>query len=300
MELGVSVRTPAKINLTLDIIGKRADGYHFIRSIMQAVSLYDEIKITYDGTSDAEDIIIKCNVESIPCDRRNLVYKATKAFFDYFNESIPCGITIDIEKSIPQLAGLAGGSSDAAATFVALNELFDKKLSLDELSEIAVDVGADIPFCIHGGTMLAEGVGDILSPLPNLPECFFVIAKPDNVDISTPEAFAKFDSFDAPLTSQFDDFIASLTVSNLDDVSGLLFNALEIAADCDEIKVLKDKMSENGALGVLMSGSGSAVYGIFDKKRTAQKCADELQQDYSFVTVCTPCEAGAVIIESDT
>lgn len=295
MKDGVSVRTPAKINLTLDIIGKRNDGYHFLRSIMQSVSIYDTVTVYIDDECD--DFAIVCDTSGIPCDKTNLVYKAAKAFFDYFEADVPKGITIEINKKIPQLAGLAGGSADAAATIVALNKLYEKDLPTTELNKIAEKVGSDVPFCVCGGTMLAEGVGSILSPLPSLPECYIVIAKPDNVDISTSEAYAKYDLFDVPYISLFDDIIASLAVSKLESICSFLFNALEVAANHSEINTLKQKMTELGAIGVLMTGSGSAVYGIFDKKRTAQKCADELSSNYSFTAVCTPCEHGAEIID---
>lgn len=298
MDNPVAVSSPAKLNLVLDIIGKRADGYHFLASIMQTVNIFDTVKISYNEAS-LNGLEISCNVDNIPCDSSNLAYKAAKAFFEHFDEEIPNGITIEIDKDIPQCAGMAGGSADAAATFVALNKLFEKELTVDELCEIAATVGADIPFCIQGGTMLCEGIGDILTPMPNMPECYFVVAKPDNVDISTPEAYSKFDQKEIEAYEQIDDFIASLTLENLDNISELLFNALEIAVDNEEISILKNKMIENSALGAVMTGSGSAVFGIFDKKRTAQKCADDLEDEYKFVRVCTPCNHGAQILEEE-
>lgn len=291
MQDSISVRTPAKINLSLDILGKRHDGYHFVKTIMQAVSIFDEIRIE---PNEVGEIRIFCESPNIPCDDSNLAYKAAIAFFKHINCE-PSGIDIAIEKNIPSLAGLAGGSSNAGGVIVALNELMETDLSDDELCDIGAKVGADVPFCIIGATALAEGVGDILSPLPNLPECFIVIVKPD-FDISTSEAFKKYDLFDVPKVSEFDDIIAAIALQDIEKISSLLFNALEFAADHSEILRIKQEMTEMGALGALMTGSGSAVYGIFEKKRHAVKCAEEFSEKYDFVEVCTPFNAGAQII----
>lgn len=291
MQDSISVRTPAKINLSLDILGKRHDGYHFVKTIMQAVSLFDEITIQLNNS---EEIKIFSECPQIPCDDTNLAYKAAIAFFNHI-DSEPVGINITITKRIPALAGLAGGSSNAAGVLVALNELMGTKLSVDELCDIGEKIGADVPFCITGATAVAEGVGDILSPLPNLPECFIVIVKPD-FDISTAEAFKKYDLFDVPKVSQFDDMIAAIATHDIETISSLLFNALEYAAENHEITKIKEEMLEMGALGALMTGSGSAVYGIFEKKRGAIKCAEELSLTYNFVEVCTPFDSGAEIV----
>lgn len=291
MHDAISVRTPAKINLSLDIIGKRQDGYHFVRSIMQAITIFDEMTVTPNGLGE---IRITCSNEDIPCDHRNLAYKAAIAFFKYV-ECEPNGIDINIEKTIPALAGLAGGSSNAAGAIVALNALMETGLSIDELCNIGNNVGADIPFCISGGTSLAEGVGDILSPLPNIPECYIVVVKP-NVDINTAEAFQKYDLIDNMKTSELNDIIASIVVQDLEKTASLLFNSFEFATDYDEIADLKKKMLDMGAMGALMTGSGSAVYGIFEKKKQATRCADEISENYSFVKVCTPHHGGVEII----
>ncbi len=292
MQDSVSVRTPAKINLSLDIIGKRNDGYHFVRTIMQAVSLYDEITVE----PNEENLIrIFCDNPDIPTDERNLAYKAADEFFRYI-ECVPSGLDITIKKNIPALAGLAGGSSNAAGMLVALNELMETCLPVDELCDIGARVGADVPFCIVGATALAEGVGDIISPLPNLSECYIVIVKPE-INISTAEAFSKYDILYEKKASDFDDLIAALTTQDLQKVSECLFNSLEIATEHSEIMKLKDELIEMGAMGALMTGSGSAVYGIFEKKKTAVKCADELSEKYPFVEVCTPVSNGIEIID---
>lgn len=291
MQDSISVRTPAKINLSLDILGKRNDGYHFVKTIMQAVSIFDEITIE---PNENGEIRIFCDRDDIPSDESNLAHKAAVAFFKHIKLETT-GIDITIEKKIPALAGLAGGSSNAAGVIVGLNELMGTELSVDELCDIGARVGADVPFCIIGGTAIAEGVGDILNSLPNIPECYFVIVKPD-FDISTAEAFARYDLFDVPKSSEFDDMIAAIALQDIEKIGNLLFNALECAADHTEISRIKEEMIENGAIGALMTGSGSAVYGIFEKKRQAAKCAEEFSEKYDFVEVCTPFDNGAEII----
>lgn len=291
MQDSISVRTPAKINLSLDILGKRYDGYHFVKTIMQTVSVFDEITVE---PNEVNEIRIFCDTQGIPCDCNNLAYKAAIAFFEHIDSS-PSGIDITIAKNVPAMAGLAGGSSNAAGMIVALNELMETNLSISELCDIGEKIGADVPFCIVGGTALAEGVGDILNQLPNIPECYILIVKPE-LNISTPEAYAKFDMLDVPKSSEFDDMIAAIAMQDIEKISSLLFNALEYAADCDEITRIKDEMIEMGAMGALMSGSGSAVYGIFEKKRYASKCAEAFSQKYDFVEVCTPHYGGVDII----
>ncbi len=291
MQDSVSVRTPAKINLSLDILGKRYDGYHFVKTIMQTVSVFDEITIE---RNECDQIRIFCDNVNIPSDSRNLAYKAAISFFDQL-EIEPVGIDISIIKNIPAMAGLAGGSSNAAGTIVALNKLLDTRLSNDELCDIAAKIGADVPFCIMGGTVIAEGVGDILNQIPNIPECYILIVKPD-LNISTPEAYKKYDTLEINRTSKFDDMIAAIAMQDIEIISSLLFNELEFAVDSDEIKNIKDTMLKAGAMGALMSGSGSAVYGIFEKKKQATKCAEAFYDGYSFVEVCTPHYGGVEII----
>ncbi len=291
MQDSVSVRTPAKINLTLDILGKRYDGYHFVKTIMQTIAVFDKIVVE---PNQEDTIRIFCDTEGIPCDSKNLVYKAAIAFFEHIQMQ-PQGIDIHIDKSIPAMAGLAGGSSDAAGMIVALNEMLNTNLSEDTLCEIAEKIGADVPFCIKGGTAVAEGVGDIITQIPDIPECYILVVKPD-INISTPEAYAKFDMLEFAKSSKFEDMVAAIATQNLEEMSALLFNALEYAADCDEINDIKNQMLNCGAMGALMSGSGSAVYGIFEKKKFASKCAEIFEDKYSFVEVCTPHFGGVEII----
>ena len=292
MQDSISVRTPAKINLSLDIIGRRNDGYHFVRTIMQSVSMFDYINVK---TNEENAIRVFCDYPDIPTDESNLVFHAATEFFKHIGCE-PSGIDIVIKKTIPPLAGLAGGSTNAAGMLVALNELMETELSVDELCGIGARIGSDVPFCISGSTMLAEGVGDILSPLPNLPECYFVVVKP-SINISTVEAFAKYDAIPNKKSAELNDFIASLAAQDIHKVSSYLFNALEYASDHFEILRIKEELMSFGALGALMTGSGSAVYGIFEKKKTATKAADDLSEIYDFVEVCTPLTTGCEVVE---
>ncbi len=291
MDDSISVKSPAKINISLDILGQKNDGYHFLRSIMQSISIYDKLTITKNNEGKIE---ISCDNDTIPCDESNLAYKGAISFFNYAKIT-DIGIDIKIEKGIPALAGLAGGSADAAGAIVALNELYDTDFSMEELCDIGEKVGADVPFCIKGSTALAEGVGDILSPLPSFPECYFVVVKP-NFDISTPEAFKKYDTLHNAKSSEFDDLVAALAVGDLKEISTYLFNALEYASQNEDIKKIKSQLVEEGALGALMTGSGSAVYGIFEKKKQAISCADELVDLYPFVKVCKPVTHGSIVV----
>ena len=179
----VNVDAPAKINLFLDIRGKRSDGYHIVSMVMQSISLCDEITVS---RTDDGDIKIVCSDENIPLDETNTVYKAVELFFKE-TEKENKGIEIKIKKNIPTEAGLGGGSTDAAAVLHALNKLYDTELSRKELAEIGAEIGADVPFCVYGGTMSASGIGTILSPLPDLPECYLVIVKP-NIGVCTEQA----------------------------------------------------------------------------------------------------------------
>ena len=183
----ITVKAPAKINLSLDILGKRADGYHFLRTVMHAIDLCDTIHISMTGS----DIQILCDREDVPCDERNIAYKAAAAFFDQ-TQATQTGIRIQIDKTIPSQAGLGGGSADGAAVLVALNELYQTGLDTSKLQKIGALVGADIPFCITGGCALAEGIGEILSPIHAQLDCCFVVCKPE-IGVSTAAAYNKFD-----------------------------------------------------------------------------------------------------------
>ncbi len=291
MESTVTVRTPAKINLTLDIMGKRTDGYHFMKTVMQSISIYDSVTLEQNTTGG---ITVFCNSDNVPSDETNTAFKAAKAFFEYA-EIKNQGLQIIIDKKIPVQAGLAGGSADAAGVIVGLNELYNAELSVNELCEIGVKVGADVPFCIVGGTALAEGIGELLTPLPDLSDCFIVVAKGEK-GISTAEAFEKIDSGLVSNHPDSDGMIAAVASGHIPEIAPLCLNVFENVTSLSDIDEIKEVMNQNHALCAVMSGSGSSVFGIFEKKRYANACEDELGRMVDFVQVCTPVSEGAQII----
>lgn len=279
----VSVDAPAKVNLFLDIRGKRSDGYHIISTVMQSVSLYDEI--TVSETGDGEIRII-CSDYEIPLDESNTAYRAARLFFEE-TERENRGIEIKLKKNIPSRAGLGGGSTDAAAVLHALNKIYETELSRKELAEIGAGVGADVPFCVYGGTMSASGIGTILSPLPDLAECYFVIVKPD-FGISTEEAYEKSDSPEFSAIKGMDKITEAICEANIKSVSKSLYNKFELVSELEEIEAIKQKMLDCGALGAAMTGSGSAVFGIFDNDDERDDCAKELDDEYELVYKAEP------------
>ncbi len=286
----ITVKAAAKINLILDVVGKRPDGYHTLKSVFQSVGIYDELtfKIT-----DTKKIVLRCDTEGIPTDGTNLAVKACDAFFRYSKKENP-GLDIKLEKSIPSLAGMGGGSSDAAAAIKALNVLLKTEYSDDILCDIGEEVGADVPFCIVGGTVLCEGIGEILTPLPHMPECSIAVAKP-KAAVSTPECFKKFDSLEFKEVKDISDMIACLAVSDVEGIGNNLFNSLEKAADIKEVKRIKEIMLSYEAYGACMTGSGSAVFGIFESKRDAKDCIKELEEFCPFTIVTKPVEKGIIV-----
>lgn len=284
----IRIKAPAKINLLLDIVGRRQDGYHTLRSVFQSVSLYDQLEAF---RSDKTELI--CGDRDIPCDGTNLVLKAYKAFFEQTGIP-PFGVTFTLEKNIPSMAGLGGGSSDCAAALIALNELSGAGLSGEELRDIGEKLGADVPFCLTGGTVLCEGVGDVLTPLPDMPECSILIAKPE-LKISTPECYKKFDQLEVSRVSKLDDMMAGLAVGSLETIAGCLGNDLELAADTGVISRIKEEMLAHSALGACMTGSGSAVFGIFESKRSAKDCMKHLEDTCPFAAVVRPVSGGCEI-----
>lgn len=209
-----SIVAPAKVNLTLDITGRRDDGYHFMRMIMQSVSLHNVITINY--VPGGKDVSILCSSAEVCTDESNTAYKAAMAFFQFLHQPVP-GLEIVIENNIPFMAGLGCASADAAAVLVGLNHITGAGLSNHELCEIGVKVGADVPFCILGGTQLVEGIGEIFTPLPNLAECYIVIAKPDE-SISTAEAFARYDRIGVERRPDTDGMIGSIVAGDIPGV----------------------------------------------------------------------------------
>lgn len=289
----VTVDAPAKINLSLDITGRREDGYHLIETVMQAVDLYDRVTVRQTGAPGT--IRLGLMDARIPGGPANTAYRAAEAFFVAAEDKgiRNPGISIAINKRIPMQAGLAGGSADAAGTLAALNRLTDARLTDEELCVIGARVGADVPFCIVGGAAFAEGTGTILSPLPSMPDCFIVVAKPD-CGVSTPEAYRRIDSAalrHRPHTSVVAD---ALCAGELDTLSRELCNVFEEALALPEVGAIRQVMRDHGTLGCCMSGSGSAVFGLFEEETGARRCMAALKRDYAEVFLCRPCPHGPV------
>lgn len=291
----IKVLAPAKINLSLDIVGKRDDGYHDVAMVMQAVSLYDTVTVSDEVDENcSSDIVVTCDVAGIPTDDSNIVCKAAKAYFKYCDIK-PKKISIDIQKRIPSQAGLAGGSTDGAAVILALNRMFDTKLTQSQMCEIGATVGADVPFCIVGGTKLASGTGTTMEKLPSLTKCNILICKPD-VSVSTAQAYAKADSKEPKGFKVTDEVVKFLYKRNLRGVSQCLYNEFEAVMQIPEISSIKKAMLKGKALGACMSGSGSAVFGIFLNEKKATLCKDKMSATYDKLFLCTPISGGCKIV----
>lgn len=257
----------AKINLGLDVVRKREDGYHEVRMIMQNIGLYDDLELM---VTQEKGISVQTNREDLPTDEGNLVYKAAKLLMNEFD--VQQGLHILLEKNIPVAAGMAGGSSDAAATMIGVNELFQLGLTKEELMERAVKIGADVPYCIMGGTALAEGIGEILSPLPPMPECHILIAKPP-IDVPTKFVYGNLRANELEVHPDIDAMIQDLKEKDIKHMCQIMGNVLETVTIpaypvIDEIKKI---MVDCGADGSMMSGSGPTVFGIFTDLAAAQQ-----------------------------
>lgn len=275
------LRALAKINLGLDIIRKREDGYHEVRMIMQTIQMYDVLEIHRRKTPG---ISLTTNLPYIPTDERNLVYKAAKILMDEFQ--VQEGLSIHLDKSIPVAAGMAGGSSDAAAAFVGVNRLFHLGLTEKELMERAVKVGADVPYCVMRGTALAEGIGEKLTWIPQVPRCYVLIGKP-GVNISTKMAYESLKLQEIQKHPDIDKMIEAIKAKDLKGMTEQMGNVFEpgIIGRYPVIQKIKDLMEEQGALKAMMSGSGPTVFGIFDDRRKLNKAAAVLRASHLAKTV---------------
>ena len=267
----------AKINLTLDILGKREDGYHEIESVMQQITLCDDVEIDVET---GEDWKLECDWEEVPTDSSNLAWKAAGLFYKSIGKD-PQGITIRITKRIPMGAGLAGGSADAAAVLRALNRHEGEPYTIWDLARLSAKVGSDVPFCVLGGTCLATGRGEILTQLLPMPQCFYCIAKPE-FSVSTPELYAAFDRAEVVYHPDNKGMQKSLDQHDLMHVAGYVGNVMEpiVSAEHPEIQEIKTVMNDCGASGTAMTGSGSAVYGIFDSFDMAAMASMQLMEKY--------------------
>lgn len=267
---------PAKINLFLDVLNKRDDGYHNLSMIMQTIDLCDEIDI-----EKAEKISLECNKDGIPLNEKNLVWKAADLFFEY--TKINGGCKIYLKKIIPDGAGLGGGSSDAAQVLIALNEIYDTKLSNEQLKGIAVKIGADVPFFIEKGCCLAEGIGDILTPIENNTNPYVLVYKPE-VSISTKWVYESL-NLNNKKEKNKDELIELLRVGNMKFYDGI-FNVLEDVSitKYPEIEDVKNKFKNLGATNAMMTGSGSAVFAIFIDKIKAKEALGHFEKERIFFT----------------
>ena len=265
----LELKAYAKVNLGIDVIGKRPDGYHEVRMIMQTVKLYDRITME---KNDSGNIILSTNLPYLPVNEKNLVYRAIDMIRNAYG--ITDGVTASIVKRIPVAAGMAGGSSDAAAAFVGMNQLFHLGITQQELMDYGVKLGADIPYCIMRGTALSEGIGEILTPLPPIPNCWFLIVKP-TFSMSTKFVYENLYLDEIAVHPDIDGMKEALYQRDLIGVTDRMENVLEQVTKkhYPAIGEIKDIMRKEGALNALMSGSGSTVFGIFKSKETAEKAA---------------------------
>lgn len=291
----ITLKAPAKINLWLDIKSKRADGYHDIESVMQTVTLFDEITIerfetAVPVTRNRRHISISCTVNELACDESNLCYRAAQEFLNAIKIK-DYGINIRIEKRIPIAAGLAGGSTDAATTLIGLNSLYNAGLTSDKLCEIGRHIGADVPFCIKRGIHVARGIGEIFTDCNNMPHCYILIAC-EGERVSTPVAYRTldemydFNSRNVDVTS----FTRLLENGKLSEIAAAMSNIFEsaILPKRQEARKLKQAMLECGALNALMSGSGPSVFGIFESADSAENARRILSESGTESLICEP------------
>lgn len=282
----ITITAPAKINLMLDITGRRSDGYHTLLTIMQSISLADTVFIELN---DSGKIAVDCKGVELDSVADNIAYKAAKAFYEY--TKIKCnGLFIKVDKQVPLQAGLGGGSADGAAVLTALNKIHGFVCSNNELCRIGASIGADVPFCIVGGTKLCRGIGEEISYVPTLESCFIVIAKGAG-GISTKEAYRRIDGLAARSAADI-----SLYNGSIDSLKKIGGNIFEEVTENDDVFKIKQICTDFGAEYTAMSGSGSAIFGLFGMslpKNAAHICADRLRSEGFFADVCIPLSYGA-------
>lgn len=270
----IRLKARAKINLGLDVIGRRENGYHDVRMVMQTVGLYDRIIMT---RIPEEEIRIKTNIGFLPVNENNLVYKAIMLMKNKYK--LDGGIEVDLNKFIPVAAGMAGGSSDAACVLFGMNRLFELNVPMKELMKIGVEIGADVPYCLMRGTALAEGIGEKLTRLPDMPFCHILIAKPP-VNVSTKLVYEKLDNTDVKLHPDIDGIIEAIKLKDVALVASRMGNVLESVTVplYPVIDSIKKDMIEHGAMNAMMSGSGPTVFGIFPDEQSMIACQQFLRQ----------------------
>ncbi|MBE6065532.1 4-(cytidine 5'-diphospho)-2-C-methyl-D-erythritol kinase [Clostridium cochlearium] len=276
----MKIKAYAKINLSLDVVGVREDGYHLLEMVMQTIDLYDTVHLNIKNNG----IKINSNNLNIPLDNRNLAYKAAKIFKDTFN--IKEGADIYIEKNIPIEAGLAGGSSDAAAVLRGLRDIFLPNLSNEELAKIGVKIGADVPYCIYGGTALCEGIGEKITQLNSFKDQYLVLVKPD-FGISTKDVYNSIDKKQIINHPNTKEIVRAVNENNLKMLCDNMINVLEIVTldEIDDLKSIKEALLKYGAMGVQMTGSGPTIFGFFSCEDAAKECYEKIKTRYSEVYI---------------
>jgi len=266
----------AKLNLTLDVLGKRPDGYHEMKMVMVSTTLSDSVVLTRGGSG----LRVRTNLSFLPNNEKNLAAQAVLQFTRATGRAVD-GLEIAIEKRVPVCAGMAGGSADAAAALWGMNALTEAGLSAEALAEIGAQVGSDVPYCVMGGTMLAQGRGEVLTALPPLPHCYLAICKP-GFSVSTPELFQRLDGCRIKRRPDTAGLLACLEQGDLTGVSRRLYNVFEdvLPQRCArEVQAIKQEMIQRGALGAGMSGTGPTVFGIFDRQELARETVEALSED---------------------
>ncbi len=288
----IELKSRAKINLSIDVLGKRNDGYHLVEMIMQTIDLYDIIKIK---EIDIDEINISSNSGDIPLNENNIVYKAVKLLKDKFN--IKSGVEIFIEKNIPVAAGMAGGSSNAAAVLVGLNKLWNLNLSQIKLQEIGLKLGADVPFCISGNAALAQGIGEELSCIKGLPKDTIILVCKPNLFVSTKDVYEGLDLKNIENRPNNNFLIQCLEKGNINLLAKNMVNVLETVTSKmhEDIKYIENIMLEHNALGSMMSGSGPTVFGLFENEEDSLNGKIELLKKYNQVYIVRSSEKGVEI-----
>lgn len=286
----VTVLAPAKLNLALDVVGLLPNGYHDLDMLMQTIDLHEKLLLRRSHA-----LTVRMPGSFVPVNNKNTAVKAALAFFDY--TGLLAGVDITIHKNVPVRAGMAGGSADAAGVLVGMNELYGARLSMSELCAIGAGIGADVPFALMGGTCRVQGVGDFLKPLPPCPDCWFVVVMP-SIGISTPEAFARYDlvgSETHPDCAAQENAIRAQDLAGICNAAG---NALEQCSGAVETPAICALLRQNGALTAMMTGSGAAVFGLFDTGEKACAATAALRKSHKKVYLAKPDRGGARIVKN--
>lgn len=287
----LTVLAPAKVNLALDVVGVRPNGYHDLDMVMQALTLCERITL-----EKADVLCLTLPGSDLPADDSNIALKAARAFFHY--TELDAGVSITVEKNTPVQAGMGGGSADAAGVLFGLNELYadvlPRKLSMSELLALGDPLGADVPFALMGGTCRVQGIGNLLCALPPMPDCGMVVIMPEQ-GVSTPAAFKAFDAVEAPWHPDVPGLDAALRKGDFAGVCAAAGNALEAVGSSPDTPAIKQALMESGAKTALMTGSGAAVFGLYSSLDDANKAAEQLRQTYRRVYVTAPLPSGPYV-----